>query len=639
MLKSILTKKNFATSFSGEESKFCVYASMTVMKVVQFVWFYLFFCHCGANVYYVRHTQPTDTSCPAQPCLTLSQYISDSDLYFKSNTVFKFLLGLHHINQTLDMWSVENVSLEGEQSNNHPLVVLDMQCSSYDCAGFHFHNITSLVIHSLDFSLYVTALPSLSPNVENLSVSGFMYSAVNTLQMYHTSIQFAASPYIHIPYTSGITVFESEHTLLHSLAATFGSHSVGIVGIMIVFSQHTTISSTFVAHAQKTGILLSNSSNADIVNTQVYSGQYGLAISFIRHVTISNISVIKSLEGGIAVYYSMNLALFNTSMIYSGSCVGKTQEVNYDDVLCYGLLLSNVGTATLYKTRIMYSEDDGIIVSNSHNITIDNTTMAHVGRGIFSLESFDIHILCTTISNFSKSGIVLLESRNAIFANVTVETTKDEVSMAQSGVNGISIQLSQNVVISSTAVMHAKWCGILITSSHYVAISNTVAMYTQHAGVCIESSQYITLSSAVVMYAEHAGMLLSTSNHTDIVNAMVSHSGLHGVAMSSVHHGTVTNTSVTTSFLIGIFVTYSTDIAFFNTSVTSSGTKECVDKMQDQDYSISCFGLLLGFVGRAVLHNIQVMYAEDRGIGINSSSSITVKNAAVTQHSYLIHNN
>ena len=285
MLNSILTKKNCATSFSGEESKCCVYASMTVMKVVQFVWFYLFFCHCGANMYYARPTEPTDTSCPAQPCLTLSQYISDSDLYFKSNTVFKFLLGLHHINQTLDMWSVENVSLEGEQNNNHPLVVMDMQCSSYDCAGFHFHNITNLIIHSLDFSVYVTALPSLSPNVESLSVSGFMYSAVNTLQIYHTSIQFAASQ--HNPYTCGITVLVSKHILLHSLATNFDSESVGIVGIMIVLSQHTTISSTLVVHAQKTGILLSNSSNADIVDTQVsYSGQYGLDISFTDHVTI-----------------------------------------------------------------------------------------------------------------------------------------------------------------------------------------------------------------------------------------------------------------------------------------------------------------------------------------------------------------
>ena len=264
---------------------------------------------------------------------------------------------------------------------------------------------------------------------------------------------------------------------------------------------------------------------------------------------------------------------------------------------------------------------------------IDNTTLSHVGRGIFSLKSFDIYMFCTTISNFSKSGIILLETPNTILANAMIGVTNNAGSMGQSGVNGIIIELSQYAVISSTAVMHVEQCGIFIMSSQYVAVSSTVAMYAQVAGICIESSQYTTLSSAVVMYAEHVGMLLSTSNYTDIVNATVSHSGLYGVLMSFVHHATVINTSVTASFHIGIFVAYSTDVASFNTSVMYSGTKKCVDKVQMVlDYSISCFGLHFVFVDRGVLHRIQVTYAEDRGIGITSSSSITVKNATVTHN-------
>ena len=154
---------------------------------------YFFLSLCGATEYYVRPTEPTDTSCPAQPCLTLSQYISNSDLYFKSNTVFKFLPGLHHANQTLDMRSVENVSLEGDQNSSHPMVMMDIHCLSYDCVGFLFQNITNLTVHSLNVSVYVQLFPSFVPNVKNLSVSGFMYIAVNALQMHHTNILFAAS--------------------------------------------------------------------------------------------------------------------------------------------------------------------------------------------------------------------------------------------------------------------------------------------------------------------------------------------------------------------------------------------------------------------------------------------------------------
>ena len=135
------------------------------MKVVQFVCLSLFLSLCGATEYYVRPTEPTDTSCPAQPCLTLSQYISNSALYFKSNTVFKFLPGLHHANQTLEVWKARSVSLEGGQNSDYPIVRMDIHCSSYNCAALYFENIDSLTIHSLNFSIYVQASLSILPNI------------------------------------------------------------------------------------------------------------------------------------------------------------------------------------------------------------------------------------------------------------------------------------------------------------------------------------------------------------------------------------------------------------------------------------------------------------------------------------------
>ena len=230
----------------------------------------LFFSLCGATEYYVRPTEPTDTSCPAQPCLTLSQYISNSDLYFKSNTVFKFLPDLHHANQTLDMQSVENVSLEGEHNSDYPLVMMDIHCSSNDCAGFHFHNVTNLTIHSLDFSVYVSALPKgESPS------AGFMYTAVNTLHMHYTSIQVESSSLL--PLFFGIAVFISEHILLQTLTTNCSNDSRCSVGISIDFSQYTTISRTIVVHAQQCGIFLINSNNITVFNTSViYTGTKGM---------------------------------------------------------------------------------------------------------------------------------------------------------------------------------------------------------------------------------------------------------------------------------------------------------------------------------------------------------------------------
>ena len=541
------------------------------MKVAQIFCLSLFFSLCGATEYYVRPTEPTDTSCPAQPCLTLSQYISNSDLYFKSNTVFKFLPGLHHANQTLDMQSVENVSLEGEHNNNNPMLMMDINCSSHVCAGFRFHNITNLTIHSLDFSVYVSALPPFAPNGENLSVVGFVYTAVNTLHMHHTSIQVESSSLISLDF--GIAVFISEHILLHTLTTNCSNDSRCNVGIYINFCQYTTILRTIVVHAQQFGVFLINSNSTTIADTRVS---------------------------------------------YSGEGFGV------------GIYLINVDTVALYSIRVMHFVNDGIRVTDSFNIAVENATVNHTGRGITVLNTTKTYISCAVINNFSKSGIILHETQYSVITNVTIVFTKRATMIEQTVVNGILIQLSQNAAISSAVVKHVQQCGIFIRFSWYVTVSNSVVTYAQYVGIFIESSRYTTISSAVVMHAKKVGMF-TNSNNTDVENVTITHSGQYGLWTDSVHHMTVMNTSITESSLVGIYVLYSNNITVFNTSVMYTGTKECIAKIQTfMESNVSCFGLLLGDSGRAVLYNIQVMYTEDKGIGIIRSSGIAVQNTVVT---------
>ena len=84
---------------------------------------------CGATEYYVRPTEPTNTFCPAQPCLTLNQYVNDSNHYFQSNTVFKFLPGTHHMDRPVIIGTVHNISLENF-SNKHPHLVAQCSCNT-----------------------------------------------------------------------------------------------------------------------------------------------------------------------------------------------------------------------------------------------------------------------------------------------------------------------------------------------------------------------------------------------------------------------------------------------------------------------------------------------------------------------------
>ena len=63
------------------------------------------------DYYYVRPTESTNTSCPGQPCLTLNQYNDQSDQYFKSHVIFRFLPGMHHLEKPVIFKSLQSVLL------------------------------------------------------------------------------------------------------------------------------------------------------------------------------------------------------------------------------------------------------------------------------------------------------------------------------------------------------------------------------------------------------------------------------------------------------------------------------------------------------------------------------------------------
>ena len=125
---------------------------------------------CQGMEYYVRPTdrELANASCAGQPCLTLSQYVGGFNIYFKSNTVFRFLPGIHHANEMLKMENLENVTLEGEKHGEFTMVIMDIYCSNHDCAGFCFLNISKLSIQSLSFSIHAQTLPFFSPSNEQL---------------------------------------------------------------------------------------------------------------------------------------------------------------------------------------------------------------------------------------------------------------------------------------------------------------------------------------------------------------------------------------------------------------------------------------------------------------------------------------
>ena len=97
---------------------------------------------------HVRPT-PANTSCPAHPCLTLSQYAQDLEQYFNrsdSNLTLKFLPGNHSLNVNLTISSIHRLEILG---NSSVIAPTRARCNSY--AGFTFSDIYEVKIDGLVF--------------------------------------------------------------------------------------------------------------------------------------------------------------------------------------------------------------------------------------------------------------------------------------------------------------------------------------------------------------------------------------------------------------------------------------------------------------------------------------------------------
>ena len=542
---------------------------------------YFFFSLCGATEYYVRPTEPTDTSCPAQPCLTLSQYISNSDLYFKSNTVFKFLPGLHHANQTLDMHSVENVSLEGRQNSSHPVVMMDIHCSSLDCAGFRFQNTTNLTIHSLCFSMYFQLLPSFVPNVENLSVSGFMYIAVNALQIHHTTVQFASS--IFTSHSSAIAVLSSEQILLHSLTTFCSNNSWGTTGVYIKSSWYTTISRSVVMYALQSGISIWNSHIIDIVNTEVsHSGWFGLDINYALAITVTNTTFTEPSSSGIFVYSSIDITIFNASVTSSAVRMGWGGDHGMYFWLSLNVVISNVVVnharlcgisigpswlTTVSSAVVMNTQYHGICLTSSQNTTISKVTVMHSKQyGILLGRSNNTDVVDVMISYSGEHGLGM----NSLH-HVTVTNT----SITQSSQSGIIVNNSTNIAIVNVSVVYSGTkkcagtvqdgnmicCGLQLVYVSTALLHNIKVMYSEDHGIRASHIFDITVKNMTVTYIKD-GIYFVIGSNIHISFTTIENFTKSGITASLIQHSSISNvTLVFTPFQeLAVVITYSRSV-------------------------------------------------------------------------------
>ena len=121
---------------------------------------YLVLLSCAATAEQFYVIPSSSTSCPKDPCYTLTDVVLNPSQYFASNTVIIFLPGLHQTNITKELSvlikDVRNISMIGcHHTDNSSKSVI--QCTG--SLGFAFINVTEVKIAKLKFSFCGTYFP------------------------------------------------------------------------------------------------------------------------------------------------------------------------------------------------------------------------------------------------------------------------------------------------------------------------------------------------------------------------------------------------------------------------------------------------------------------------------------------------
>ena len=152
---------------------------------------------CGATNYYVKPSQPANSSCPGLPCLTLAQYINNTDLYFKAsnNSVFWFLSGTHYTSLPVVITDSHNVTFRNyvrHEGDQYPTVIFNpgyiCQCEKpvvicTNCSAVQFSNTSDATVKGIELIAIKRSFVSSANgvaflNCDTITVESFSVSIV-----------------------------------------------------------------------------------------------------------------------------------------------------------------------------------------------------------------------------------------------------------------------------------------------------------------------------------------------------------------------------------------------------------------------------------------------------------------------------
>ena len=544
--------------------------AQTAMKLFQLLLLvYLVSPVCRAangGEYFVRPTEPTNDSCPGEPCLTLDQYINDSNLYFKSNnnTVFLFLSGKHIIFRPVFISDAQNVTLKAYH-HDHPRVLFTSKQNCFcprdtsilgackNCSAIQFHKVSQIKVENMEiYGKHYNETEKSSVNglsfdecenivTQNLSVVMSCNGSVG--QRAYTQSSTSGQPYV---WCGGVLLHNTNMTFLKNL-------TLNNSGIHSQYSVNTELNDSIITNLPRQGISLKHSTNMEINNITIReSDAHCIRIELCRDIGIDHGTLMKSGYSGIEIQQGVNINI-------NDICFSNMTAVAID------VREGSINTA-ISNIHIVFSQLllIGIELDSVVNTSIIDTAFVECG------------ILCTNTTNTLFSNLTIytstLQLLSVLHISYSTNTTIENVMASVQNLKSTTSAADQAVVVlyhsNNVQFNHCKFSDNTISAlkvvDSVITVSDTLMFINNTASL---GAAIILQEKSVINLLDNASLIF-TGNHATTVGGAI-----------YVDTNTYYSSSVTGKVTLNstcIFQTQNTDSAlqfqFLNNSAGNGGS-------------------------------------------------------------------
>ena len=515
---------------------------------------------CESAEYFIRPTTlTTNTSCPGQPCLTVNQYMNNTDYYnMQPNTVLTFLPGNHVLKRPIQIQNVENVTLKSTIPGMYPQLLVQYSCENELCSStqsaIKLVNVTNAAVK--DISLKVLT-PNISGVIVELSTNVHLQLDIHYVPQNNTygiAILANESSYVYMDrlrvgnFRDGIRMGNTNKTNITNSTIEYCRNS----GVTMIKSDTIDISHTNFSDSQESGMYLESCSNAKLTTIYATNNQRGIYLK-----QSSNMSFTSIYASGNRVEGMKLLKCSNTNM----TSVSVTNN-SWD-----GIFLISCSNTHLTTIRTTDNQGHGIYLSLCNKLTLTGiyaSSSRGIGVGLYKCSS--ISMISVSATNNQLTGVYL-----DLCSNTNLNTINTTYNLG----DGMYLKSCNKLTLTDIyASSNRKYSGMHLHECSNINMTNVSATDNLYEGMFLRSCSNTYLTTIHTTYNQIHGMHLESCDNTNIIGMHTTHNQAIGMYLESCNNSTLTGIYASSNQQDGMYLNGCRNVTITNTSATNSQQRE-----------------------------------------------------------------